>query len=60
MGEPFDKARGAVNQTIGKGEEVRDRKADDGMLVAEGKVQQVKGSAQKLKGAVKGALGNIV
>lgn len=58
MGELIDKAKGAVNEVIGNGKEAVGRKTGDDRLAAEGKVQQVKGAGQKLKGAVKGALGD--
>ncbi len=60
MGEMIDKAKGAVNQAIGKGKEELGRATDNDKLVAEGKVQQIKGAGQKVKGAVKGALGDKV
>ncbi|MFT3967718.1 MAG: CsbD family protein [Sphingobium sp.] len=60
MGELIDKAKGAVNDAIGKGKEARGRKTGDDALVAEGKVQQAKGAGQKLKGSIKGALGDNI
>ncbi|HTM94453.1 MAG TPA: CsbD family protein [Croceibacterium sp.] len=60
MGELIDKAKGAINDAIGKGKEEHGRKTGDDRLVAEGKVQQAKGEGQKLKGSVKGALGDNI
>ena len=60
MGEMIDKAKGAMNKAIGKGKEELGHATDNDKLVAEGKVQQVKGEGQKVKGAVKGALGDKV
>lgn len=60
MGELIDKAKGAVNEAIGKGKEMAGRANNDPSLEAEGDAQQLKGKGQKLKGSVKGALGNDV
>ncbi|HYV87138.1 MAG TPA: CsbD family protein [Candidatus Polarisedimenticolia bacterium] len=60
MGELIDKAKGAANKAIGKGKEARGRKTGDDRLTAEGKAQQVTGAAQKLKGSVKGAMGDNI
>lgn len=60
MGELIDKAKGAINKAIGEGKEAHGRKTGDDALVAEGKAQQLKGSGQKLKGSVKGALGDNI
>lgn len=60
MGELIDKAKGAVNDAIGKAKESHGRNNGDDALVAEGKAQQAKGAGQKLKGSVKGALGDNV
>jgi uncharacterized protein YjbJ (UPF0337 family) len=60
MGELIDKAKGAINDAIGKGKEDHGRKTGDDGLVAEGKVQQAKGAGQKLKGSIKGALGDNI
>ena len=60
MGELIDKAKGAVNDAIGKGKEAHGRETGDSSLVAEGEGQQVRGKGQKFKGAVKGALGDDI
>lgn len=60
MGEMIDKAKGAVNKAIGKGKEARGRKTGDDAMVAEGKVQKAKGAGQKMKGSVKGAMGDNI
>jgi uncharacterized protein YjbJ (UPF0337 family) len=60
MGELIDKAKGALNDAIGKGKAEHGRKTGDDALVAEGNVQQAKGAGQKLKGSIKGALGDNI
>ncbi len=60
MGEIIDKAKGGLDQAIGKGKEAIGNAAGDAKLEGEGKAQQVEGEAEKLKGRVKGALGDKV
>lgn len=60
MGALIDKAKGAVNDAVGKGKEAHGRKTGDSSLVAEGQGQQVRGKGQKLKGSVKGAMGDDI
>jgi uncharacterized protein YjbJ (UPF0337 family) len=60
MGELIDKAKGAVNDAIGKGKEAQGRRTGDADLAAEGQGQQLKGKGQKVKGAIKGALGDDI
>lgn len=60
MGELIDKAKGAINDGIGKAKEKAGRENNDASLQAEGQAQQVTGKGQKLKGSVKGALGDSI
>lgn len=56
MGELTDKAKGIGNEIAGNARQL----SGDADTRAEGKVQETKGEAQNLKGAVKGAFGNKV
>ena len=56
MGKLVDKAKGAVNEAIGKAKQ----HSDDPKTRRSGAMQEIKGMAQKLKGDVKGALGDKV
>lgn len=56
MGELVDKAKGNVNEAVGKAKQ--NSKNPD--TRAEGKGQETKGKAQQVKGSVKGALGDKV
>lgn len=56
MGELKDKITGNVNEAIGKAKQ----QSDDPATRDEGAGQELKGDAQQIKGAVKGALGNKV
>lgn len=60
MGELIDKTKGAINDGIGKAKEKAGRANNDPALEAEGHAQQATGKGQKLKGTVKGALGDNV
>lgn len=55
MGEFIDKAKGAVNEAIGKAKVAAGKQADNPEMIASGAKQQVKGKAQKVSGAIKGA-----
>lgn len=56
MGELVDKVKGNVNEAIGKAKQ----KSDNPDTRDEGAGQELKGKAQQLKGAVKGALGDDI
>lgn len=56
MGELVDKVKGNVNEAIGKAKQ----KSDNPNTRDEGAGQELKGKAQQLKGAVKGALGDDI
>lgn len=58
MGEFIDKTKGAANEAIGKAKVSAGERTDNPELIAKGAKQQIKGEAQKLSGAVKGALGD--
>lgn len=58
MGEFIDKAKGAANEAIGKAKVAMGQKTESPELIAKGAVQQAKGQAQTLAGAVKGAAGD--
>ena len=60
MGELKDKIKGTANDVAGKVKEAVGEVTGDKETEAEGEVQQVKGSGQKLKGDVKGALGDSI
>jgi len=56
MGEMIDKAKGAVNDAMGKAKQ----HSDNSNTRDEGAAQQVKGKLQKAKGSVEGALGDKI
>jgi uncharacterized protein YjbJ (UPF0337 family) len=56
MGEMIDKAKGAVNDAMGKAKQ----HSDNPNTRNEGAAQQVKGKLQKAKGSVEGALGDKI
>ncbi len=58
MGEFIDKAKGAANEALGKAKIAAGRRTDKPELIANGAKQQIKGRAQKVSGAIKGALGD--
>ena len=60
MGEFTDKMAAAGNKVAGKVKEEIGDLTDNQKLEAEGKAQQLKGSAQDVQGSVKGALGDDV
>lgn len=60
MGEFIDKAKGAANDAIGKAKIMVGEKTDKPELIANGATQRVKGQAQKITGAVKGAMGDKI
>lgn len=60
MGEFTDKAKGVANEAIGNAKQAIGKATDNKKLEAEGIVQEGKGEAQKVGGAVKGALGDKV
>lgn len=56
MGEMLDKAKGHINETIGKAKRAAGDALDRPDLRAEGDAQAAKGDFQKAKGSVKGAI----
>ncbi len=54
MGEYTDKAKGAVNKTIGKAKVEAGQRADKPDLIVKGAAQQAKGKTQKATGELKG------
>jgi len=58
MGEFTDKVSAAGNKVAGNIKEAIGKATDNEKLIAEGEAQQLKGTAQDVKGSVKGALGN--
>ncbi len=60
MGEFTDKAKAAGNKVAGNVKEGIGKMTDNERLEAEGKAQQLKGSAQDVSGTVKGKLGNDI
>jgi uncharacterized protein YjbJ (UPF0337 family) len=55
MGELADKVKGNVNEAVGRAKQ----HSDDPDTRSEGAGQEVKGKAQQLKGAVKGAINRL-
>lgn len=60
MGEFIDKAKGIVNEAIGKAKVAAGQKTESTDMIVDGAKQQAKGQAQKLSGAVKGELGDKI
>jgi uncharacterized protein YjbJ (UPF0337 family) len=58
MGEFIDKAKGAANEALGKAKVAAGQRTDTPELIASGAKQQIKGKAQKVSGAIKGAMGD--
>lgn len=58
MGEFMDKAKGAANEAMGKAKVAIGQHHDKPELIASGAKQQIKGKAQKISGAIKGAMGD--
>lgn len=56
MGKLVDKAKGTVNEAVGKAKQ----HSDDPETRRSGVKQEIKGKAQKLKGDVEGALGDKI
>ena len=56
MGELTDKIEGNVNEALGKAKQT----SDNPDTREEGAAQELKGDAQQIKGAIKGALGDDV
>ncbi len=60
MGEFTDKLDAAGNKIAGKTKEIIGEVTGNKKLEAEGEAQQLKGTAQDVKGSVKGALGDKI
>jgi uncharacterized protein YjbJ (UPF0337 family) len=60
MGELTDKLDAAGNKIAGKTKELIGKATGNDKLEAEGGAQQLKGTAQNVKGKVKGALGDDI
>ena len=60
MGEFTDKVKAAGNKVAGAVKEGLGDATDDTRLEAEGQAQQDKGTAQNVKGSIKGALGDKI
>ncbi len=60
MGEFIDKTKGMANEAIGKVKQEVGRENNDDYVKSEGAKQEIKGDAQQVKGAVKGALGDNI
>jgi uncharacterized protein YjbJ (UPF0337 family) len=60
MGELTDKVKAAGNKLAGAAKEAVGNHQRDPDLAAEGRAQQTKGTAQDIKGSVKGALGDKI
>ena len=58
MGEFIDKAKGAANEAMGKAKVAVGEQTENPTMIAKGVKQQAKGEAQKIAGAVKGAMGD--
>ncbi len=56
MGELTDKLKGGVNKAVGKAKQ----QSADPATRQDGSGQELKGKGQKVKGAIKGALGNDI
>ena len=60
MGETTDKVKAAGNKAAGAVKEAVGKATDNERLVAEGKAQKAKGTAQDIAGSIKGALGDKI
>lgn len=60
MGEFVDKVKGAINDLVGDAKQEVGTRTDNPDLTADGAAQQATGKGQKLKGGVKGALGDKI
>lgn len=56
MGELKDRAKGAVDETVGKAKRAIGDATDNPKLKAEGDIQEAKGDAETALGKAKGAL----
>lgn len=56
MGEFKDRAKGAVDETVGKAKRAMGDATDNPKLQAEGDIQETKGNAETVLGKVKGVL----
>lgn len=56
MGEMKDRAKGAVDETVGKAKRALGDATDNPKLKAEGDIQEAKGDAETALGKAKGAL----
>jgi uncharacterized protein YjbJ (UPF0337 family) len=56
MSELKDRAKGAVDETVGKAKRALGDATDNPKLKAEGDIQEAKGDAETALGKVKGAL----
>lgn len=59
MSELTDKIKGTVNIAAGKAKRAIGDATDDADMMAKGAAQEIKGNAQKLKGAVKDKINKI-
>ncbi|MFT8898158.1 MAG: CsbD family protein [Acetobacter sp.] len=59
MGEFKDKLQGVADKVAGSVKEGIGKATDNPELEAEGKVQQLKGKGEDIKGKVKGAINDI-
>jgi len=60
MGEVTDKLKAAGNKAAGAVKDAIGQHTNDAELSAEGKAQKAKGTAQDVKGSIKGALGDKI
>lgn len=60
MGEFVDKVKGAINDMVGDAKQEVGTRTDNPDLAADGAAQQATGKGQKLKGSIKGALGDKI
>ncbi len=58
MGEFIDKAKGLVNEAIGKAKIESGQEKHDNDAIVEGAAQEIKGKVQQVKGDIKGKIGN--
>lgn len=56
MGEFTDRAKGAIDETVGKAKRAIGEATDNPKLKLEGDIQEAKGDAETALGKVKGAL----
>lgn len=60
MGEFIDKTKAAGNKLLGKAKVELGQATESPELIAKGAAQQIKGKAQEISGAIKGATGNKI